>query len=386
MRRSAPARGPAIAGLVVAALSLGPGRAAAQTVTAPPVQPSVSATTFFDSNVLSLPAATADIVLRVTPGLALGRVTPRVRWSTSYSFDAERYQDRTDLTTIQARQALQADGAVSLGARTSIAWSGGYTSTTNPGELNTLTGLNVARVRANQWLGSATINRDLSPHVDFSVRYSYQRSALPSAGLTESHGVDVRVGYRGTPHSESYVHVDTQRFDFGANGAPSLVTAVAGGWEIRPRFATITAEAGAQVSQGSVGPRVSLAITRTIGQATLTGSYMRSVTTALGVPGTVAFDTVQAGFSHQAVGHSARGGLRVGVHASASRNAVLAAELRSWQYGGDLTHPLAGGLSLQVSYDTWVQESTLGAVGLLGGHITRQRVFFTVTFSPWSVR
>src|SRR5262249_30349918 len=134
--------------------------ASAQTPTAPQttrstVQPTITASWVYDDNVFAQPTAAADQVLRVTPGLSLIRARPKMVLTGVYSFDAERYQQYTDLTTPNARQKGLFRGEFSPTTRRSFTINGGYYSTTNPAELNTITALTVARQRADRWQGGA---------------------------------------------------------------------------------------------------------------------------------------------------------------------------------------------------------------------------------------
>jgi hypothetical protein len=353
----------------------------------------VTATTVYDDNVLGRPVAAADEILRVTPSFGLMIARPRLSMTGAVSFDAERYQTHRDLTTVQARQVGSFSGAFRAAPHTTLSWNAGQSSTTNPAELNTLTGLNIGRQRASRWQGGSTVKQLLGPHAALDAGYDVTRDQLSGGSVTTTQTVDLRLARQPSQHSDIYVRVNGRRFEFGAAGAAPVQSIFAsGGWSAHGKSAHITTEGGVQQTNGVMGSAVDFSAGRKFGQTDLTAGYGRGVTTAIGVAGTIAVDHVQVSAVYQGrptmrgPAGSGTGGVRMAARVGGSRNQLPTATSTSLQWSADLTKPLSRMLALQIGYDGSTQRAVLAAIGPLGGDIRRNRVTFTLAFLPWSPR
>jgi len=417
------------------AVGLRPAPAAAQTPTSG-FRASVAVTSVADDNVMATPAGTTatttaggdattgvvagvtnpalpnrDLIMRVTPGLGFARVGSQVTWSVDYSADAERYQTRTDLSQPLARQGLTFSSTYKATAHTSLVWTGAYTSTMNLAELNTATGLFTSgRARANQWLGGSTVQHRMSEHSDLTAAYTLQRNTSPLLGQSWSHMLDVRLSHRTTPHTDTFLKLNGQRFAFTQSalaGVPgttlSMSESLDGGWALHRDRTTLNLEGGALLSEGHVGPHVTLSLVQMMGPFSLTGGYTRSITSAIGLPAMVAYDSVQAGLTFRPRGAAPERALVIRVHGNASLNRLDTADrtqqLAVVQYTVDVVKPLTRVLSLTAGYDGSTQRSAGAftpapdpATGAIAGPISflslvpRHRLSVTLAFSPWSAR
>jgi len=146
------------------------------------VQPTIGASIVFDDNVFAQQTSNADTVLRISPGLSLIRVRPKAIFTGTYFLDAEKYQRFTELTTPQARQNGMFLAEFNPTRRRFWSVTGGYFSTTNPAELNTITALTVTRQRADRLQGGAKFRQELSRRVTFETGYTATHDDFVNGG------------------------------------------------------------------------------------------------------------------------------------------------------------------------------------------------------------
>ena len=376
--------------IVVALVSVGPAvslaAAQAPAATTSGVVPTLGVETRFDDNIFSQPTATSDLVLRVQPGIAFGRTRSQATWTAAYGFDAEQYQQHSELASPFARQSLAFNASTRVGPRSSFAWSAGYLSTLNQSELNTLTNLNVGRVRSNHVDGNVSFRRSLTPHADVTLGSSFGRSESDQLGRTDSTAVDVRLASHVSPHADVFLYGDAQEFDITGvvNSGTHRSESVGGGWSRRGRATTVSLETGIQLNDGEPGPRVALTFERRFRSASVTTSYTRNVTTALGVGGTIAFDNVQVGLRRRSATNPRA--WQAGITGGFVQNRISSSDVRAIQVMADASKPITKTLSIRLSYNRWMQQGNYVLPTSLGGRVLRNQLSVGLSISPRSSR
>jgi opacity protein-like surface antigen len=378
------------------------GSAAAQTPTPPPaprngVQPFVMVGVRFDDNVFSRSktAATADSILRVTPGVIAVRTRPTLTLSASYMLDAERYQDHPNLTTPQARQTGSLTMTLRPDARTAVVLRSGYFRTLDASELNQTSGLTTIRARAQRWQVGAGLRRTLTPRVTMEMGYDFSHDAIVLRDATQTHMVDGRFTRLFSQHAAVYGRVTVRRFDFGSAAAMSTLFTAAG-WSLTTNVLHVSVEAGPQQLSGAgasttIGPAVEASIGRQVDVADITLSYGRGQTTALGLSNAIRSDHLQVatvwrrrgplpgpGQGPQAAQLTLRGGFY--------RNQLGATSTRTYQFSAEFLKGLTSRMAILLGYDTSAQNGQLGAGGTAPGGIRRNQITVSLSVSPWKVR
>jgi hypothetical protein len=310
------------------------------------IAPSASAGLVLDDNLFTTaePDARADTILRVTPGLSASRETATTYLFGEYRFDAERYQDNPGLTTPLARQTAGGVARVRTSARTTYTFSGGYDSTTTASELNQTTGLLTGRVRARRWYGGPQVEYAFTPVTSLTARYDLSDDKIAGERIT-THAAEVRLAHALSPRNELRFEPFARQFIF-----EDLSLATGGGtigWLHRlTPFTSILAQAGPRFSQGStdVRPELEFELARRTEYTELSLSYVRSVTTAIGLNDVVDSQRVfaRAGYHRPAViDFTVQGGMYVNDFVSTAR---------VYRVGVDLTRALGRAVAISASY------------------------------------
>jgi hypothetical protein len=317
------------------------------------VAPSAGAGVVYDDNLLSAPEGQtlADTIVRVTPGLSLSRESAHSYWFGSYSFDAERYQDHTTLTTPLARQTASLFGRAQTAAHTTFAVNGGYDYTTTPQELNATTGLFTGRIRAWRWHAGPEATQAISPTSSIIVSYDLtddaiaeQRIVTHAADFTLRHEISARDIIRVRPFVREFM------FDTGSVGSYGGVL----GWThwLTP-FTSLSLDGGPRFVErdSRVRPELDLQLRRLSGYSDLGVTYLRTMTTALGLEGPLDTQRVvaSAGYHHPAV-------VDVTFEGGVYETKQTTTDIRVYRFTADVTRRLNRVLSISALYGLDVQR------------------------------
>jgi len=357
------------------------------------VQPTIGASIVFDDNVFAQQTSNADTVLRISPGLSLIRVRPKAIFTGTYFLDAEKYQRFTELTTPQARQNGMFLAEFNPTRRRFWSVTGGYFSTTNPAELNTITALTVTRQRADRLQGGAKFRQELSRRVTFETGYTATHDDFVNGG-TIAHLAEARLGHHLTSHSEVFARGQLQRFDFGIRGGVTVSNQLTGGWTWHGKDGHFGVEGGASNTRGEVQSTGNFSLGREFGRTDITGSYGRDVTSAVGYIGAITVDHVEFSLSRVPRGHVPTAeipgrqppGVRLAVRAGAARNVFPTGELRSYHAGFEFGTRVTETLLFVTDIEATMQDNVTFLTGIPTGDIIRNRAVISLQYSPWSVR
>jgi hypothetical protein len=333
------------------------------------VAPSAGVGMVYDDNVFSAPQGeeTTDTILRLTPGLAASRETPRTAWFGSYSFDAERFTDHPTLTTPFARQTGVMRAKVASSPDTTVTLNGTYDNTIYPSELNLTTGLQTGRRRAWAWTAGPEFSETVSARTKVSFSYTATASFLepgpflPDGQQLVSHAADLTIAHDLTPRDEFRVRPFLRDFEFNDTGDVPAYGLVLGWTHKITPLTRISLEAGPRLTVPArwdeVKPEVDLLLARQTGASEVSLEYARTLTTAVGFSGVMDTQRVAASAGY----HNPRA-MDFTATAAVYSNAFADSSTRVYLASVDLTRRMIGVFWFSTSYSFDIQRGRLGVL------------------------
>lgn len=262
-------------------------------------RPDVSAGVVYDDNVLLQPDATASSILRFSPSFDISRQATRLTLDSRYQLDAERYLAEPELSTPVARQRGHLRATLRADSRNTFRAGASYQRSQYASELNSTTGLGLARQRAS------TIDADLAwalaigPHTSATAAYALQStSAAASPGGVSNH-VGIRVTREINTRDAVHLGVSGERWSFDSGRAINSSVGTIG-WSRRLSNATaFSAEVGPRIGP-SIRPEVLASLNRQIASNwNLSISYNHTRTVAIGLADAIDSDRASASLLHR---------------------------------------------------------------------------------------
>jgi hypothetical protein len=259
----------------------------------PAFRPDVTFGIVFDDNVFMRPEPEGDIFIRLTPGFDLVHESPRLHVNGLFRFDAERYQDRTDLNEAVARQQSSLDLTWRPNNRFGLISRAAYDRTQTPLDLNAATGLAGGRQPAWRMDFSLGFENTIRPRRRVTLGGDYSHYDLEVGVDTTLRAVRVRYTEDLSPRSQMYFNYRFEQREFHP-GALLLSHVGVGAWSYRlaPPLLLLL-EAGPRVSEGQWSPEVNISVTQTINNiTTFSAGYAHTQDVAAGVAGLITIDRV----------------------------------------------------------------------------------------------
>lgn len=322
-----------------------------------------------DDNLFFTPARQErDFISRVTPEIEAGFLSPRVSLGGRYAFDAERFADHPELTTMRARQHasidLKSDPARSLG----LGVHGEYVSTLTPGDLNLQTGLTTGRLHARRLSAGSSLEYRFNPVTSGTVAYTQTRDDLSGGVAARVRTAALGLERRTTPRDTMSAGYAFNRFRF-EEGDVTTAHALVFGWDrrITPRTG-LALSGGPRFSEGGIEPEASMAIRHGSKRADVSLTYARSLATVIGRAGTVTTESLAPAVTYR----SARL-FRVSVAPAffKIRGTEGGDEARVSLINLKVACRLGSGMSLEAAYQRSFQEGALAAGPAGAGTIAR---------------
>ena len=369
--------------------STAPLQAQARTV----VTPSVSVAWVYDDNLFYQAAAEIERILRVTSGLDVTRETQRTTLDFDISFDLERFDEHSTLSTPLARQAAFLRTRTQASPRVAVQFEGSFDSTRAPTELNLTTGLLTGRRRAYRLHGGPGVTVDVTPTARVSVDYDLYADVVPEgtllvAGLPGepleslepasrlfTHVAGAQFAQGITPRNELRIDYVARWFMIGDERRAGITTPIVTpgqtlathtamvGWAFRVNPAVrFEAAVGPRLRQGRFGidgVEAEALLWRQRPTHDVFVSYVRTVTTAIGLRSLIEVDrALLRGVYRPPFGMQTEG--EVGFY----QNTVDDQTVRAFQVSGGVTVPIAGPLSVGASYSMDFQRGRFGGAVL----------------------
>lgn len=296
----APAPPVARAALVLLGLVLLPDRALAQQRFQ--FGGSLGLVEVYDDNLfLASEARERDHIWRLSPRLSLGRRSPRLTLLGRYGLDAETYRRHSSLDTPLAAQDASLELSWTASRRLVASARAFYGEAQSPGALNTLTGLELGRLRGHRLSATELLSWRMGASTEGTLEQSFTREEVAGFPRTDTQGVSLGLERRLGPIDRSRVRYSARRFS--SDGEVILSHVVTLGWshEITP-LAHFELDAGPRLSGRTVDAEVSVGLRHRFRQGEAGVAYVQTQTTVLGEAGPVTTKGVTLTFSRQFLG------------------------------------------------------------------------------------
>jgi hypothetical protein len=341
------------------------------------LSPIFSVTEVYDSNVFSSSTVTSgDFITRVSPGLEGEYHSPRFSLLGRYVLDVERFAAHPELTAADAGQQAAINLQTSRSRRLAFAIDAAAVRTRTPGELTAVTGLTLARARAEHVEVHPAIVRQVNPVTEATVDYTWTDDRLAGGIATAAHraglGIDRHVSRRDVVD----LRYSVRMFLF-ERGDRLISQALSVGWlrEIA-RGVHLELRGGPVLTEGAQAPEVLASLRYTPGPSELSIAYARTQTTLIGVAGILDTQSITASATRTL---PKRVGIRVTPGLFRTNSEVLRADAARLTVEAD--RPVTGRLALRTTYEAAFQRGSSIAAPFANS-ISRHIVQFSVVAAP----
>lgn len=344
----------------------------------PWIAPSVTIGIAYDDNVFATDAdGQDDLMLRVTPKIEAGFRSARGEGRFLHSFDAEKYQDNTQLDQAQVRHYTELEFDYRVTPRLDAALLATAAASEISGDLLPEFGLELGRVDSRR--------TSIAPELEY--RFSRRTRGRAGLDVTRDHVVtgitgDTRGGFVGAEYQMSAlntVSADFIRRDYSFNpGGDAHSNIVLLGWigQLSPR-AQFSVHAGPRITEVDTQPEVLIGYRYDLHGGEFSAGYERSERTIIGQSSLAETSTVWLLYAHPITPSFE---LRfVPSYSSLSRGDASAETVR---LGVEANYRFTPLISMTSSFHRTMQTGSLVTPGPV--EFTRNVVFFgmTIAFSP----
>jgi hypothetical protein len=260
----------------------------------PAFRPEATFGVVFDSNVFMRAIDPAgDVFMRLTPGFDLVHESPQLRVNGTFRFDAERYQERSDLNEAVARNLNAIDVTWRPNTRFGLITRAAYERTQTPLDLNTATGLTGGRMPAWRTDFSVGLENSIRPNRRVTVGADFSYYDLQTGADSSLRTFRVRYAEDLNPRSQLYANYRLEQREFLPGGL-FISHVTVGGWSYRltPTL-MLTFEGGPRVVEGTWSPEVNVSATQVVNTiTTFSAGYSHTQDVAVGVVGLITVDRV----------------------------------------------------------------------------------------------
>jgi hypothetical protein len=262
-------------------------------------EPSIEITEVQDSNLFySAQNQAGDVIQRVRPTLALRFDTARYSIAGSYGFDRDRFATYSALDNARARQNARIDARVQSSPRLTMTLNAAYVDTDTPTDLNIDTGLATARLRAQQISFRPAADLRISPTMTAHVALSSSTGHLADGPSTRAQFLTVGVDRQTSPRDLVTLNYEQGFYIFDRNDTTHTFALRAGWTRALGTRTRMILEGGPRVTDGSLAPELSAAITHNWKTSSISVSAQQTQTAVLGFVGTLAARNLQARYAY----------------------------------------------------------------------------------------
>jgi hypothetical protein len=171
----------------------------------------VAMSAVYDDNVYRTAIPTGDFIWRISPEVIARHDSPRLTFSSTYGFDAERFAKQADLSAPLASQTAVLDALWRVTSTATLGIAGGYRRASAAADLNTTTGLSNLRVPASAWHTRARLRAAGTSRTELAVEYLFTEG-LYSGGNIATQDLQVRLARQFDEHNQGYVRAESRWF------------------------------------------------------------------------------------------------------------------------------------------------------------------------------
>ena len=358
------------------------------------VRPSAAITELYDSNLFGTASSPqADFITRFTPSVDSDYRSPRLRIAGRYTFDAERYDTRADLSSMDARQHGAFDVRYALTPGAALSANAEISKTRMPGELLDQMEMILPRARASRVTGGTMFTRELDPRTGGTAEYAFSEDRIHGGVTVRAHkarlAAERRPSARTSARIEYRAEQDSFRpFDSLKARPEALMTtsavsshALTCGWtrEVTERV-SLSVNAGPRLTDGRLAPELSMSLHSRLDRGEVSMDYRRTQTTVIGVARPVDIQNVTS-----RVVWGARRGLSVRATPGFLRSSARGLRTDVYRIGFGLEYPIGKTLSFDMAFDTNVQSGRLHQV-FADGRISRHTASIRLVATPFVKR
>jgi hypothetical protein len=323
-----------------------------------------------------------DIFMRLTPGFSVVHDSPRLHVNGLFRFDAERYQERTDLNEAVARQESSLDLTWRPNNRFGLISRAAYNRTQTPLDLNAATGLTGGRQPAWRMDFSVGFENTIRPRRRVTVGGDYSYYDLEVGVDSSLRAVRVRYTEDLSPRAQLYFNYRFEQREF-LPGALIVSHVGVGAWSYRlaPPLLLVL-EAGPRATEGEWSPEVNISVTQTINNiTTFSAGYAHTQDVAVGVEGLITIDrvTTSLALSRSEVWELVFSG-------GAFRNVQPSGDTVAYDVSAALGRALSSTLWLVVSANRTSNDIRNRAATVMESEIVRNWVMASIRIQPFRPR
>lgn len=264
--------------------------------------PSLRLTEEFDDNVfVTTSGEESDFITRVSPLFKGGFQSAPFTLLANFSFDAEAFAEHPELSGVANRRAAGLELHYVPTRPLTLGFNGSYAETQTPGELNTLTGIQVARATATLWSVSPTVAYKFSLLTSGDAAYSYATSTISGGLTTVVHQAQLNFARQLTPLDTGTLGYGLSLFETDGTTATSGATSsttfhtITVGWNRRlTERTTVSLRAGPRISENGLNPEVDARLDHRFELGTLTLAAYETETNVVGQAGSAKAEGVSA--------------------------------------------------------------------------------------------
>ena len=277
------------------------------------VIPSVSVAEIYDDNIFfTIDDEDDDLATRISPAIEAGYESQTAQWNARYSFDAEKYNEFTDLDSNMIRRVADLAMSVQTSTKLTLAGDAHYIKTNTPvdltlGNSNFIQGLSVGRVAAERLSIHPELAYQFTPQTMGSLQYTLTNDKLFGALDSDTHLVETALEHQLSDKNTAEFGYNYRRYQFdqvpvpGSSGAIHVKQDTHTPWiGLQHDFSqrtSLTGRVGPRIFDSSTDIYALLLLNHTFANGDLLISYERNDTTLLGEVGRLEADTFSAAFT-----------------------------------------------------------------------------------------
>lgn len=253
----------------------------------------------YDDNLFSSPVdRERDHIWRFSPRVSLVRRSPRLTLSGAYGVDAETFRNHPTLSTALAAQDASLAMSWSPSSRLVASSAATYADAQSPGRLDTLTGLELGRVRGRRLSATGSLSWQAGALTTGTLEQGFMREEIDGLPRTDTHAASVGLERRLGSSDSGRLKYSARRFGSDGEAVLSHVLTVRWSREVT-RLAHFEVEVGPRFLGAGVGAEVSAGLTHRFARGSAGVAHVRTQTTVLGHSGPVTVEGTSATFSRQ---------------------------------------------------------------------------------------
>lgn len=325
--------------------------------------PSLRLTEEFDDNVfVRTSGEESDFITRASPLFRGGFQSAPFTLLANFSFAAEAFAEHPELSGAANRKAAGLELHYAPTRPLTLGFNGSYAETQTPGELNTLTGIQVARSSAALWSVSPTVAYKFSPLTSGDAMYSYAASAISGGPTNVTHQVQLDLARQLTLLDTGTLGYGLSLFEAdGTTATPRASSSttfhtITFGWNRRlTERTTVSLRAGPRISANGLNPEVDARLDQRFELGKLTLAAYETETNVVGQAGSAKTEGVSASLGFNPFRAIAID-LTTGVQNTSSDGGRSALDVTAYSATASVSYRIAKSLSATASYRFSRQE------------------------------